>query len=290
MKHALWMAIALLGALLLVAGCPRTEGYTGQQAQPAAGDDGGADMQDTPAGDAAGMEDETAKGGAHADGGEAAGEDAMADEDAVADDEMKAEDSGEEADAETADGEGGEATAEEDEAMAETGNVTEVVLETTNGNIVLAVHEEWAPLGAEHFLELVKAGFYDGAPWFRVIDGFVAQCGVAADPAMNDEWENKTIMDEPVVQGNQRGYVAFGKTQLPNSRSTHIFINYGDNSGGLDRQGFSCFAQVIEGMDVADSLTRVEFGNQAALAAPGGMEMFKSQHPGADYIERAYIR
>ncbi|MCH7472220.1 peptidylprolyl isomerase [bacterium] len=178
----------------------------------------------------------------------------------------------------------------EEEAEMPADDVTQVVLETTKGAIVLAVHADWAPIGAAHFLELVEAGFYDGAPWFRVIDGFMAQCGVSADVAMNVEWGEKTIMDEPVVMGNKRGYISFGKTGAPNSRSTHIFINFGDNTGNLDPQGFSAFAEVVEGMEAADSLTRCEYRDQGGLAAKGGLERFKSQFPEADFITRAYIK
>jgi len=174
-------------------------------------------------------------------------------------------------------------------APAEAGT-TKVVFETTKGKIVMEVHPEWAPIGAAHFLELVNAKFYDGAPWFRVIEGFVAQCGVAKDPAMNTAWMDKTILDEPVVQGNAPGFVAFGKSGAPNSRSTHIFINYGDNSASLDPQGFSCFAKVVEGMDVALKLTRCEYGDQAGLAGPGGIDAFKKMFPEADFITKAYVQ
>jgi peptidyl-prolyl cis-trans isomerase A (cyclophilin A) len=165
-----------------------------------------------------------------------------------------------------------------------------VVLETTKGNIELGIHRDWSPLGADHFIELVKAGFYDGAPWFRVMEGFVAQCGVAADPKMNTTWMDKTIADEPLVQGNKLGYVAFGKTGMPNSRSTHFFINLADNSASLDRQGFSCFAQVTSGMDVAQKLFRCVYNDQAGLAAPGGLEKFKAMFPQGDYIKKAYVK
>jgi cyclophilin family peptidyl-prolyl cis-trans isomerase len=171
-----------------------------------------------------------------------------------------------------------------------TDNITTVVLETTKGDIVLELHESWAPLGYAHFLELVNAGFYDGAPWFRVVDGFVAQCGVSADPALNAQWGQKTIMDEAVVVGNKPGFVSFGKSRLPNSRSTHVFINYKDNSSGLDTQGFSCFAQVVEGFDVAQELYRCEWGDQFGLGQEGGLATFKQAHPDADFIVKAYVR
>jgi cyclophilin family peptidyl-prolyl cis-trans isomerase len=178
-----------------------------------------------------------------------------------------------------------------------------VVLETTKGNIELTVHDEWAPIGAKHFLELVDAKFYDGAPWFRVIDvpadpadptkgmrPFVAQCGVAADPALNQAWAGKTIQDEPVVKGNLPGTVCFGKSRLPNSRSTHIFVNLGDNSKMLDPQGFACFAEVTSGMEVASKLSKAEFQDQGGLAQPGGLDAFKKMFPNADYITKAYVK
>jgi cyclophilin family peptidyl-prolyl cis-trans isomerase len=178
-------------------------------------------------------------------------------------------------------------------------NMVRVVLETTKGKIVFAVHKDWAPLGADHFIELVNAKFYDGAPWFRVIDApdpmsgqmkpFVAQCGVAADPAMNTAWEQKTIKDEPVVTGNKPGTVAFGKTMAPDSRSTHIFINLSDNSAALDGQGFAAFAEVVEGIDIASKLTKCEYSDQGGLAAPGGLDAFKKMFPNADFITKAYV-
>ena len=164
-----------------------------------------------------------------------------------------------------------------------------VVFETTKGALVLEVHPEWAPIGAAHFVELVESGFYDGAPWFRVISQFVAQCGISADPAKNVEWGEQRIKDDPVVQGNKPGMVAYGKTGEPHSRSTHIYINFADNSR-LDGMGFACFAQVVEGMDVAHKLAAVEYNDQWGLAQEGGMADFRKQFPNADYIVKAAVQ
>jgi peptidyl-prolyl cis-trans isomerase A (cyclophilin A) len=165
-----------------------------------------------------------------------------------------------------------------------------VVFETTKGELLLEVHPDWSPLGAAHFIELVKAGYYDGAPWFRVIDRFVAQCGIAADPKLNEEWSDKTIRDEPVIKGNQPGFIAFGKSSAPNSRSTHIFINLVDNSGRLDVHGFSAFARVAQGMDVAQKLCRCEYDDQFGLMQEGGLAKFQKMYPDADYITKAYVK
>lgn len=165
-----------------------------------------------------------------------------------------------------------------------------VVFETTKGEIDVEVHPEWSPLGAAHFVELVNAKFYDGAPWFRVVDRFVTQCGIAAGPKLNEEWGEKTIKDEPVVRGNQPGFIAFGKTGEPDSRSTHIYINLVDNSARLDKQGFACFARVAKGMDVAQKLCHCEYDDQWGLMQEGGLDKFKAQFPEADYIVKAYVK
>ena len=291
MKQTLWMAIALLGILLLVAGCPRTDGYAdqpaGEQAQSAAADNGGADMQDEAAGDAAKMEDETAKGGT-ADGVEAAGEDAAVDED------MSAEETGGEADAEAADGEGGEAAAKEDETMTETNeDTTRVRLVTNEGDIIVEVHPEWSPKGAAHWLELVEAGFYTDSPFFRVVDGFMAQAGFSGNAEMTATYLRNGIPDEPMVMNNEKYTLSFGNTGEPNSRSTHFFINFKDNTM-LDNRTppFPAFAKVVDGFDVVDKIYRTgeQPGSvQAMLSQPEGIEMFRKQNPNVTFIEKAEI-
>src|SRR5579872_4981308 len=57
-----------------------------------------------------------------------------------------------------------------------------VKLETTKGDVIIEVHRDWSPYGADRFYELVQSGFYDGCRAFRVITGFVAQMGIAPDP------------------------------------------------------------------------------------------------------------
>ena len=126
-----------------------------------------------------------------------------------------------------------------------------VRLDTSAGPVVIEVHRDWAPLGADRFYNLVKNGFYDNVRFFRVIPGFMAQGGMHGDPAIQALWGRNNINDDPVKQSNKRGYVTFAKTAAPNSRSTQIFINYADNSS-LDPQGFAPFGQVISGMEAVD--------------------------------------
>lgn len=174
-------------------------------------------------------------------------------------------------------------------------NAFRVRFETTKGDFLVEVHPTWAPHGAERFRQLVEIGFYDDCAFFRVIDGFMAQFGINGDPQVHAQWADKNIPDDPVRQSNTRGMVTFAMTGMPNSRSTQLFINYGDNSF-LDQQRFAPFGKVVEGMDVVESLYK-GYGegapngtgpNQMLLREQGNAYL-KEKFPRLDYIKRAYL-
>ncbi len=130
--------------------------------------------------------------------------------------------------------------------------VYEVKFVTTKGPFVITVTRAWAPNGADRFYNLVRHHYYDGASFFRVLKGFVAQFGLSAYPDVNRVWANANIKDDPVKQSNTAGFVTFA-TAGPNTRTTQVFINLADNSR-LDSMGFAAFGQVTEGMDVVNQL------------------------------------
>ena len=165
-----------------------------------------------------------------------------------------------------------------------------VKLDTTAGPVVIEVHRDWAPLGADRFYNLVKHGFYDGVRFFRVIPGFMAQGGMSGDPAIQKLWGRNNINDDPVKQSNKRGFVTFAKTAAPNSRSTQIFINYADNSS-LDSQGFAPFGQVVSGMEAVDkfeSYGRNNVPDQGMITAEGEAYL-KKDYPKLTVIKKATI-
>jgi peptidyl-prolyl cis-trans isomerase A (cyclophilin A) len=128
-----------------------------------------------------------------------------------------------------------------------------VRLETSKGLVVVEVHRDWAPLGADRFFNLVRHGYFDEARFFRVIAGKWAQFGIPGDPEVARLWRGRTLPDDPPRQPNRRGTVAFAFA-VPNGRTTQVFINLRDNAETLDAQGFAPFGRVVEGMDVVDRI------------------------------------
>jgi peptidyl-prolyl cis-trans isomerase A (cyclophilin A) len=161
---------------------------------------------------------------------------------------------------------------------------------TTQGDFVIQVTRAWAPIGADRFYNLVRGKFFDGAPFFRVIPGFMAQFGLNPDPKVSAAWTNQNLMDEPVKESNKRGFVTFAKSGMPNSRTTQLFINYGDNSR-LDADGFAPFGEVIEGMDVVEKFYSGYGDNPSTQGAIQqiGKSWIDKNMPKVDSIKMAVI-
>ncbi|MCC6485985.1 MAG: peptidylprolyl isomerase [Candidatus Hydrogenedentes bacterium] len=132
-----------------------------------------------------------------------------------------------------------------------------VNLDTTEGKIVLECHRDWAPLAADRFYTLVRAGYFDGSPFHKVITKpvpFIAQFGLNPDPAITEVWLDERLDPEPATQSNTVGRVAFSlELGKPETRTSQVFINLADNSR-LDKLGFAPFGEVVEGMDVVSKL------------------------------------
>ena len=129
-----------------------------------------------------------------------------------------------------------------------------VELKTSAGPIVLELYPEKAPKTVANFLEYVKAGFYDGLIFHRVIDGFMIQGG-----GMNAKMEEKATrapIENEAKNGlkNDAGTIAMARTQNPHSASAQFFINLENNRAlnypSPDGWGYAVFGKVTDGMDV----------------------------------------
>ena len=180
-------------------------------------------------------------------------------------------------------------------ALRETAPATyKASFETSKGTFVVDVHRDWAPNGADRFYNLVKNGFYDGVRFFRVLDGFMAQFGINGDPQVSAKWREARIPDDPVKQSNRRGFITYAMAG-PNTRTSQVFINYGDNSA-LDRQNFAPFGRVTSGMEVVDALhngygegaPRGQGPDQGRVQTEGNAYLTKN-FPRLDFVKKATI-
>lgn len=166
---------------------------------------------------------------------------------------------------------------------------------TSAGDFVVEVHRDWAPLGADRFYNLVRLGFYDDTRVFRIRAGVFAQFGLSGDPAVNAVWYERTIPDDPPGERHTRGRVFFAM-RGPNDRTTQAVINLRDNPDYYE-QGFVPFGEVVEGMDVVDSLYAgygedagggMRAGNQGRIVSEGNAHL-DADFPLLDKILRAVI-
>lgn len=166
-----------------------------------------------------------------------------------------------------------------------------VQFETTKGNIVIECERHYAPNGADRFYNLVKSGFFTDIGIFRVLPGFMAQFGIHGDPTIAAKWKEASLQDDNPAKGgsNVRGAICFAKAG-PNTRTTQLFISYGDNSR-LDADGFPAFGLVREeGMKVWDTINSEykENPNQGRVQAEGNAYL-KKEFPNLDYIKSAKV-
>lgn len=169
-----------------------------------------------------------------------------------------------------------------------------VKFETSRGDVVIEVHRDWAPIGADRFYVLARSGYFDGVRFFRVLPGFVAQFGMHGDPAVAAAWFDQRLADDPVKHSNSRGTLTFA-TAGPNTRTTQLFINYGNNAM-LDGQGFSPFGEVVQGMEVVDAFysgygegaPRGRGPDQGRIRSEGNVYL-ERDFPQLDYVKRVEV-
>lgn len=170
-----------------------------------------------------------------------------------------------------------------------------VYIKTSQGDIKIVVHSDWAPHAAKRFIELVEESFYDGAPFF-VVNDIIAQTGIAAKPEVNELHEGETIPVDPMHGSNTRGTIAFVQAlNDPASRNTQIYFNLQDNpqlDGNEQGEGYYVpFAEVMEGMDVLEKLHKTQTPRPGFIEqlASDGVMVFRRQYPQGDTIEQAIL-
>ena len=176
-----------------------------------------------------------------------------------------------------------------DEMKLEAPEKFSVTFETSAGSFEITINRDWAPNGADRFYNLVKNGYYNEQRFFRVVPGFVVQWGMSGDPELTKELMGARILDDPVRESNTRGRITFAATNEPNSRTSQVFINLGEN-GNLDGMRFAPFGEVTKGMEVVDQIN-AEYGQQPSQEEIGkqGNAYLEENFPNLDYIKTLTI-
>ena len=165
-------------------------------------------------------------------------------------------------------------------AVTNTMNRTAIIT-TNKGIITLELFEDQMPITTGNFVELAEAGFYNDTKFHRVIDGFMIQGGdpnsKGSDPmSYGTGGPGYTIQDEFVegeLLSNTRGTIAMANTGQPNSGGSQFFINTVDNTAlDFDKEPFTSrhpvFGRVVSGLDVVDTISKVETGPRDVPADP----------------------
>lgn len=138
----------------------------------------------------------------------------------------------------------------------------EVIINTNLGNIKIKLNSDKAPISTENFLKYIEKKHYDGTVFHRVIPTFMIQGGGHL-PDMNEKDTLAPIKNEAKNGlSNKRGTIAMARTNEINSATSQFFINVVDNQKldyyDYNHYGYAVFGEVIEGMDVVDTIRDVK--------------------------------
>ncbi len=147
-----------------------------------------------------------------------------------------------------------------------------VLIQTSMGDIRLKLHEENAPKTVANFLNYIRSDFYKDTLFHRVIDGFMIQGGGLTAKMETKPTEKPVENEAKNAKKNTRGSIAMARTSDPHSATAQFFINVADNAflnfTGENPQtyGYCVFGEVVDGMDIVDSIAKVKTGQRAGHA------------------------
>ena len=139
-----------------------------------------------------------------------------------------------------------------------------LILELPWGRVVIEMLPDLAPRHVARIKELVRKGFYDGTPFHRVIDGFMAQGGDPTGTGTGGSGEK--INAEFTGVHFTRGVVGMARSALPNSADSQFFIMLG-SAPSLDGK-YTVWGQVIEGMENVDKITKGRAAENGSVDRP----------------------
>jgi cyclophilin family peptidyl-prolyl cis-trans isomerase len=130
-----------------------------------------------------------------------------------------------------------------------------LIIETSQGRVVIALRADLAPKHVERIKTLAREKFYDGIKFHRVIAGFMAQTGCPRGQGTGGS-SYPNLKAEFNKEPHVRGICSMARSSMPDSANSQFFICL-DDAGFLDRQ-YTVWGQVTEGMEAVDKLAKGE--------------------------------
>ncbi len=143
-----------------------------------------------------------------------------------------------------------------------------ITIKTSMGEIKLKLDTENTPKTVENFLNYVRSGFYTDTLFHRVIDGFMIQGGGLTSDMKQKSTQASVKNEAKTAKPNKRGTIAMARTMEPHSATAQFFINVADNtflnhtSEQPQGYGYCVFGEVVDGMNVVDTIAKVKTGNR----------------------------
>jgi cyclophilin family peptidyl-prolyl cis-trans isomerase len=154
----------------------------------------------------------------------------------------------------------------ETEVKAKKTEKSEVIIETSMGDIKVELNMEKASVTVENFLKYVDEKFFDGTIFHRVINDFMIQGGGFTEAMVQKKTHDPIKNEAGNGLKNSRGTIAMARTNIVDSATSQFFINVKDNAF-LDHRtedpsgfGYAVFGRVVDGMDTVDKIKAVKTG------------------------------
>jgi peptidylprolyl isomerase len=148
-----------------------------------------------------------------------------------------------------------------------------LIIDTTQGRIVVKLRNDIAPKHAERLKQLARDKYYDNVPFHRVIAGFMAQTG---DGERGNGTGGSKYPNVPAEFSNvpfTRGIVGMARAADPNSANSQFFIMFAD--GPFLNGMYTVMGQVLSGMDVVDKIKKGDPRDNGTVTGPDKMVSVK---------------
>lgn len=143
-----------------------------------------------------------------------------------------------------------------------------IFLDTKDGRVTIRLRPDLAPKHVAQIKTLTRQKFYDGAPFHRVIEGFMAQTGDSKNKNGTGGSDLPNIQAEFTQEPYRRGTLGMARSQSPNSANSQFFICFNNEGCASLRGQYTVFGEVVAGMENIDKVKKGSPSNNGSVTNP----------------------